>query len=62
MDFDTDAHLSGVNLVNTNFGNQIEFDSFGVPDITSRGRIRVRYNGMTYNIRIEVETGSARMN
>ena len=63
VDYDTDPLYQGVNLANTNFGDDISFDYLGVPydssanALTSQGQIVLRYGSLRNRVRIRQRTG-----
>ena len=63
VDYDTDSLYAGVNLANTNFGDDISFDYLGVPydsdgnALTSQGQIVLRVNPFRNRVRVRQGTG-----
>lgn len=63
VDYSTDPQMRGVNLLSTNFGDTVRFDSLGRPAdgagdrFTAQGSIQIVYKGNTRTIFIEAGTG-----
>ncbi|MBI3333392.1 MAG: hypothetical protein HYZ93_04800 [Candidatus Omnitrophica bacterium] len=63
VDYTTDPELQGVDLVSTNFGAEIRFDSHGRPKdstntlFTNPGSVAVAYPGSSETLSIDPRTG-----
>jgi len=67
VDYQTEEVYKGVDLLNTNFGNKIEFDSLGKPyssggiPLASNGVVVLQASGDSRNIIITPNTGATKV-
>jgi prepilin-type N-terminal cleavage/methylation domain-containing protein len=67
VDYDADSGYAGVELISTNFDDQLSFNYIGTPrdgmglDLSSQGIITLQYGSHTQTITIEPNTGEVKV-